>query len=74
MPCSGEEEGRKKERKKRELGAKEGEQESSGRFRGRKEQWSTERRGNCLAKALQHKQETVLIWKQRAGWGGGGVV
>lgn len=43
---------------------------SSGRYRRRKEQWSIERRGNCLAKAIQHKQETVLLWKQRTPGGG----
>lgn len=60
VPCSGEEEeeGRKKNRKeKRWQRRREREWVSSGRVRRRKEQWPIERRGNCLAKAIQHKQE-----------------
>lgn len=73
MPCWGEEEGRKERKKRRCIkgrGRKENlvkrrreierERESrlsGGRIGRRKEQWPIERRGNCLAKAIQHKQE-----------------
>lgn len=73
VPCSGEEEeeGRKKNRKeKRWQRRREREWVSSGRFRRRKEQWPIERRGNCLAKAIQHKQENSPCIEAGGGSGG----
>lgn len=51
---------------------------SSGRCRRRKEERPIERRGNCLAKAIQHKQENSPSVKAEDGWwmaevGGGGT-
>lgn len=52
---------------------------NSGRYRRRKEQWPIERRGNCLAKAIQHKQENSPRMEAEGGWWtsevrGGGTV
>lgn len=52
---------------------------SGGRFGRKKEQWPIERRGNCLAKAIQHKQENSPRMEAEGSWwtseaeGGGAV-
>lgn len=84
MPCSGEEEGEEGEEGRKYKGRKgifqveeeerlgpsdrERERVSSGRCRRRKEQWPIDRRGNCLAKAIQHKQENSPSVEAEDGW------
>lgn len=68
MSCSGEEEeGRKQIGKKSDDRDGEREWVSSGSFRRRKEQWPIERRGNCLTKAIQHKQENSPCMEAQGG-------
>lgn len=76
MPCSGGGGGEENIRKKRDLpggGRRETwtnreKRERVSRYRGRKEQWPVERRGNCLAKAIQHKQENSPCVEAEGGW------